>query len=83
MIATYHHIPVLRERAIELLAPALTGATPLLVDGTLGLGGHTESFLESFPTLRVLGIDRDQEALEHSRARLAQHGDRVSFVNAR
>jgi 16S rRNA (cytosine1402-N4)-methyltransferase len=83
MIATYHHIPVLRERALELLATALTGATPLLVDGTLGLGGHTESFLESFPTLRVLGIDRDQEALEHSRARLAQHGDRVSFVNAR
>jgi 16S rRNA (cytosine1402-N4)-methyltransferase len=83
MIATYHHIPVLRERAIELLAPALTGATPLLVDGTLGLGGHTESFLESFPTLRVLGIDRDEEALEHSRARLAQHGDRVRFVNAR
>jgi 16S rRNA (cytosine1402-N4)-methyltransferase len=74
---------VLRERAIELLAHALTGATPLFVDGTLGLGGHTESFLESFPTLRVLGIDRDQEALEHSRARLAQHGDRVSFVNAR
>jgi 16S rRNA (cytosine1402-N4)-methyltransferase len=65
------------------LAPALTGATPLLVDGTLGLGGHTESFLESFPTLRVLGIDRDEEALEHSRARLAQHGDRVRFVNAR
>jgi 16S rRNA (cytosine1402-N4)-methyltransferase len=83
MIATYHHIPVLRERAIELLAPALSGATPLMVDGTLGLGGHTEAFLESFPALRVLGIDRDREALEHSRARLAQYGDRVSFANAR
>jgi len=83
MIATYHHIPVLRERAIELLAPALSGTTPLMVDGTLGLGGHTEAFLESFPALRVLGIDRDQEALEHSRARLAPFGDRVSFANAR
>lgn len=83
MIATYHHIPVLRERAIELLAPALTGATPLLVDCTLGLGGHTEAFLETFPNLRVLGIDRDLEALEHSQARLSEYGERVRFANAR
>lgn len=83
MTATYHHIPVLRERAIELLAPALGGQSPLLVDGTLGLGGHTEAFLETFPTLRVLGIDRDQEAIEHSTARLAPHAGRVTVANAR
>lgn len=83
MIATYHHIPVLRERARELLAPALGGASPLLVDATLGLGGHTESFLEALPRLRVLGIDRDQEALEYSRTRLAPYASRVSFAKAR
>jgi 16S rRNA (cytosine1402-N4)-methyltransferase len=83
MIATYSHIPVLRQRALELLTPALQGTEPLLVDATLGLGGHTEAFLASIPALRVLGIDRDAEAIEHSRARLQPFGDRVTFVHAR
>ena len=83
MIATYSHIPVLRERSLELLLPALSGPNPLLVDATLGLGGHTEAFLASTPALRVLGIDRDLEALDHARARLEPFGDRVSFAHAR
>jgi len=83
MMSTYHHIPVLRERALELLGPALTSESPLLVDATLGLGGHTEAFLEAFPTLRVLGIDRDQEALDSAKARLAPYSGRVTFAHAR
>lgn len=83
MIATYAHIPVLRQRSLDLLVPALQGPSPLLVDATLGLGGHTESFLASTPALRVLGIDRDREALDHARARLEPFGERVSFVHAR
>lgn len=83
MIATYSHIPVLRERCLELLVPALGGPSPLLVDATLGLGGHTEAFLASVPTLRVLALDRDQEALALSRTRLAPYGDRVVFSHAR
>ena len=69
MIATYSHIPVLAPRALELLGPALQGENPLLVDATLGLGGHTEMFLSAIPALRVLGIDRDPEALERIRYR--------------
>jgi 16S rRNA (cytosine1402-N4)-methyltransferase len=83
MIATYSHIPVMAERALELLGPALQGSSPLLVDATLGLGGHTEMFLASVPALRVLGIDRDPEALEQAAARLAPYGDRVLFAQCR
>ena len=79
MIATYSHIPVLAPRALELLSPALHGESPILVDATLGLGGHTEMFLASLPALRVLGIDRDPEALAQARERLAPFGDRMMF----
>ena len=83
MIATYSHIPVLAPRALELLGPALQGENPLLVDATLGLGGHTEMFLSAIPALRVLGIDRDPEALESAGERLAPFGDRVVFAQCR
>ena len=83
MIATYQHIPVVPNRTLELLTPALTGEAPLLVDATLGLGGHTEAFLASVPALRVLGIDRDPEALASAADRLAPFGDRVVFAHAR
>ena len=83
MMATYQHIPVMRDRCIDLLAPALESPGAVLIDGTLGLGGHTEAFLERFPTLLVLGLDRDQEALDHAKARLAPFADRVRFAQVR
>lgn len=83
MIATYQHIPVVPERTLELLTPALNTPTPLLVDATLGLGGHSEAFLASFPALRVLGIDRDPEALQSATKRLEPFRDRVTFAHAR
>jgi len=83
MIATYHHVPVVPERTLELLTPALSGESPLVVDATLGLGGHTEYLLEHIPHLRVVGIDRDPEALALAGKRLESFGDRVMLANAR
>ena len=76
------HIPVLRERIIELLAPALRHAGAVYVDGTLGLGGHAEAILTACPLARAIGIDRDPQALAESARRLARFGDRVAFVEA-
>lgn len=74
------HVPVLLERTVELLAPgARSGA--VFVDCTLGMGGHTEALLQRFTGIRVLGIDRDPQALELASARLAAFGDR--FVAGR
>lgn len=76
------HTPVALEYALEMLGPALSGSTPVMVDGTLGLGGHTEAFLEKFKNLTVIGIDRDEKALELAASRLARFGDRIKFAHA-
>ncbi|MFZ3452780.1 16S rRNA (cytosine(1402)-N(4))-methyltransferase RsmH [Arthrobacter sp. 7Tela_A1] len=81
------HIPVLRDRCINLLAPAIeaaeaAGRTAVVVDATLGMGGHTESMLERFPALHVIGIDRDQQALALAGERLAAYEDRTDLVHA-
>jgi 16S rRNA (cytosine1402-N4)-methyltransferase len=76
------HTPVALEYALEMLGPALQGEDAVLVDGTLGLGGHTESFLEHFPNLTVIGIDRDEQALALASKRLERFGSRVIFAHA-
>ncbi|AOZ72851.1 16S rRNA (cytosine(1402)-N(4))-methyltransferase [Boudabousia tangfeifanii] len=70
------HQPVLRDACLDLLAPALQVAKPVVIDCTLGMGGHTEAMLERFETLTVLGIDRDQEAIALASKRLSRFGDR-------
>lgn len=75
------HKPVLLDRCLELLAPALDADGAILVDCTLGLGGHTEAFLTAFPKLHVVGLDRDPKALALAQERLARFGDRVSYCN--
>ncbi|PJJ72394.1 16S rRNA (cytosine1402-N4)-methyltransferase [Diaminobutyricimonas aerilata] len=75
------HIPVMLERTIELLAPALDKPGAVLVDATLGMAGHAEAFLRRFPEVRLVGLDRDTDALEIARRRLAPFGDRVEFVH--
>jgi len=75
------HIPVMRDRVIEMFAPALNVANPLLIDGTLGLAGHTESLLKEFPNLKIIGIDRDPIAIERAKQRLGELASRVEFVN--
>jgi 16S rRNA (cytosine1402-N4)-methyltransferase len=74
------HRPVMLERTIELLRPAIEGKKATVVDCTLGLGGHTEALLTQFPELTVIGIDRDDAALELATERLKEFGSR--FVPA-
>jgi 16S rRNA (cytosine1402-N4)-methyltransferase len=76
------HVPVLLERCLELLAPALALPEAVHVDFTLGLGGHAEAVLERHAGVTLVGLDRDTEALAHSRQRLARFGDRVHLVHA-
>lgn len=79
------HVPVMRERMADLLRPQVeaAGDKAVLVDATLGAGGHTRYFLESFPEARVIGVDRDKQALRNASERLAPYGDRFVGVNAR
>jgi 16S rRNA (cytosine1402-N4)-methyltransferase len=76
------HVPVLRDRIVELLAPALQEPGAVMVDATLGMGGHSESILQACPGARIVGIDRDQEALALAGDRLARFGDRFTPVHA-
>jgi 16S rRNA (cytosine1402-N4)-methyltransferase len=75
------HVPVLLERCVGLLAPALTRPEDVVVDCTLGMGGHAEALLASTPA-RLIGVDRDPEALRRSGERLAAFGSRVTLVHA-
>lgn len=77
------HVPVMLARCVELLAPALQRPGALAVDATLGLGGHSEAILTSCRDARLIGIDRDPQALEAASRRLAGFGDRVRFAHAR
>jgi len=76
------HLPVLRGRVVELLGPALAQPGAVYVDGTLGMGGHALAVLEAFPQVRLVGIDRDTEALDLARQRLSAHADRLTLVHA-
>lgn len=72
-------MPVMLERCMELLAPALSQPESVYVDATLGLGGHAEAALARFPHIRLIGIDRDSVALEQTRLRLAPFSERISL----
>ena len=76
------HVPVLLERCLALLAPALDGHPAVVVDATLGLGGHAEALLSAHPELTLVGLDRDQEALRRSGERLGRYADRIHLVHA-
>ena len=76
------HVPVMRDRVVALLAPALTEPGAIFVDATVGLGGHSAAVLESIPTCRLIGLDRDTAALEIAGERLAAWSDRVTLVHA-
>lgn len=70
------HRPVMLDRCLELLRPGIVGNNPVVVDATLGLGGHTEALLIEHPNLTVIGLDRDPVALELASDRLARFGSR-------
>ncbi|MFJ6679667.1 16S rRNA (cytosine(1402)-N(4))-methyltransferase RsmH [Microbacterium sp. NPDC091382] len=75
------HTPVLLDRCVELLAPSLQHDGAVVVDATLGMGGHSEALLERFPHVRLIGLDRDTDALRIAGERLARFGDRVDLVH--
>ncbi|PRA80108.1 16S rRNA (cytosine(1402)-N(4))-methyltransferase RsmH [Microbacterium sp. MYb66] len=75
------HTPVLLDRCVELLAPALKADGAVLVDATLGMGGHSEALLERFPNIRLIGLDRDTDALRIAGERLARFRDRLTLVH--
>ena len=81
------HTPVLLDRCLELLGPALaapgrSGRNAMHVDATLGLGGHAEAVLAGYPRLVLIGLDRDADALRRSGERLARYADRTHLVHA-
>jgi 16S rRNA (cytosine1402-N4)-methyltransferase len=76
------HMPVLLARCLELLAPAVSRPGAVQVDATLGLGGHAEAVLSAHPSLTLIGLDRDAQALELARRRLAPYADRVHLLHS-
>ena len=71
------------ERCIALLAPAIEkSSTPVVVDATLGLGGHAYALLEKYPQLKIVGLDRDLSAISIAQQRLANFTDRVTIIHA-
>ena len=75
------HEPVLLQQVVELLRPNRKDG--VVVDATVGLGGHAEALLARNATIRLIGIDRDPRALQLSRERLRKFGDRVALVEGR
>ena len=77
------HIPVALDRCIALLSPAIEPCTnPVIVDATLGMGGHTKALLLKYPNLKVIGLDRDLSAIEVATSNLSDVSDRVVIVHA-
>ena len=85
--ASERHVPVMLDRCINLLAPGIERAveergTAYVIDGTLGMGGHSEALLERFENLVLIGIDRDLQAHAIAGERLSRFGDRFVPVHA-
>ena len=80
--AARRHVPVLLDRVRALLAPALAVPGAVLLDATVGLGGHAAALLDDHPGLRLVGIDRDPEALAAARTRLRDYAARTVLVHA-
>jgi 16S rRNA (cytosine1402-N4)-methyltransferase len=76
------HVPVLLERVLALLSPALADHPAVVVDATVGLGGHAEALLRAHPQLTLVGLDRDRAALARSRDRLTPFAARIHLVHA-
>ena len=77
------HISVMRDTCVDLLTPAINKSeTPVMVDATLGLGGHSEALLESNQNLVLIGIDRDLDAIVKAKNRLAKFESRVKLNHA-
>ncbi len=74
------HYPVLKDEVLSLLKPR--GRKELMVDATLGEGGHAVLFLERYTTLRLVGLDADALILDIAKRRLAAYAERTRFYHA-
>jgi 16S rRNA (cytosine1402-N4)-methyltransferase len=77
------HVPVLLERCLELLSPALARPGAVHLDATLGLGGHAAAVLAAHPGVTLVGLDRDPQALQLAAQRLAGYADRTHLAHTR
>ena len=77
------HRPVMTDRVLALLAPALQPPGSVMVDATLGRAGHASALLSQHPGLNLIGVDADDAAIEESRELLASYAERVTLVQAR
>ncbi|HTS98436.1 MAG TPA: 16S rRNA (cytosine(1402)-N(4))-methyltransferase RsmH [Streptosporangiaceae bacterium] len=77
------HLPVMTDRVLALLAPALRDPGSVLLDATLGRAGHASALLSQHPGLTLIGVDADDAAIEESRSLLAPYQGRVTLVHAR
>ncbi len=80
MEGQFDHVPVMGREVVELFLPVPTGT---IVDATVGGGGHAALLLEARPDIRLLGVDRDADAVAAARGRLGHFGDRVEVVQGR
>ena len=77
------HVSVMRDRCIDLLTPGIEKSeNPVVVDATLGFGGHTEAILSKFPQVKVIAIDRDTDAITAATKRLVEFGNRLQTSHA-
>jgi len=77
------HVPVALDRCIALLTPSIEAVpNPVVVDATLGMGGHAYELLRRFPQLQVIGLDRDLSAIEIATKNLAEFSARLTIVHA-
>ena len=79
MAHSFEHTPVLRDEVVSLFASVPPG---VIIDATVGGGGHSAALLEAYPALRVVGLDRDPVALQAAGTRLAPFGDRVTLIRS-
>jgi 16S rRNA (cytosine1402-N4)-methyltransferase len=76
------HVPVLLHRCMELLGPALADRPAVVLDATVGLGGHAAALLEAHPALTLIGLDRDPQAVTVTTDRLRAYSGRLHLVHA-
>jgi len=75
------HIPVLLNETLNLYKSMPSEG--YFIDCTLGFGGHSEAILATYPSIKLIGIDQDAEAMEFAKKRLSKFGKRVEFINKR
>jgi len=76
------HIPVLLNETLKIFKEYMN-KDGCFIDCTLGFGGHSEAILNTFPNIKLIGIDQDKEALEFAKKRLSKFANRVEFINKR